>query len=115
MVSTKDDLIFVGHILDSIAKIEKYVDGLTEHEFGNSDIVQDAVIRNFEIIGEVTKNLSMDFREKHPEIPWKKIAGMRDILIHDYLGIDNITVWNTIETDLPELKRTLQTIVNSTE
>ena len=61
MVSAKNDLIFVGHILDSITKIETYVSGLTADKFENSDIIQDAVIRNFEIIGEATKNLSLDF------------------------------------------------------
>ena len=109
----KDDLVFVSHILDSIAKIEKYVDGLTSHDFSNNELIRDAVIRNFEIIGEATKHLSSDFRKKHTNIPWKKIAGMRDILIHDYLGIDIYSVWDTIERELPELRIILEGIVNS--
>lgn len=109
----KDDLVFVSHILESITKIEKYVEGLTSNDFANNDLVQDGVIRNFEIVGEATKHLSISFREKHLEIPWKKIAGMRDILIHDYLGIDIFSVWDTIEKDLPELKRNLEDILNS--
>ena len=109
----KDDLVFISHILESIDKIEKYVSGLTGHDFANNDLVQDGVIRNFEIIGEATKHLSKDFRQKHIDIPWKKIAGMRDILIHDYLGIDIFSVWDTIEKDLPELKSILQRIINA--
>lgn len=107
----KDDLVFVSHILESITKIEKYVEGLTSNDFTNNDLVQDGVIRNFEIIGEATKHLSSDFREKHTDIPWKKIAGMRDMLIHDYLGIDIYSVWETIEKDLPELKFALDGII----
>ena len=93
----KDDLIFIEHLLDSINKIEKYVQKITVHEFIDNELIQDAVIPNFEIIGEATKHLSESFRKKHSEVPWKKIAGMRDILIHDYLGIDIYSVWETIE------------------
>lgn len=100
----KDNFLYIDHILDSI---EKYVENLTVHDFTENELIQDAVIRNFEIIGEATKRLSKDFRAENQEIPWKKIAGMRDILIHDYLGIDIYSVWNAIEQNLPELKRQL--------
>lgn len=106
----KDNFLYIDHILDSIEKIEKiekYVENLTVHDFTENELIQDAVIRNFEIIGEATKRLSKDFRAENQEIPWKKIAGMRDILIHDYLGIDIYSVWNAIEQNLPELKRQL--------
>jgi uncharacterized protein with HEPN domain len=103
----KDDLVFVEHILESILKIEKYVEGLSVHDFVDNDLVQDAVIRNFEIIGEATKHLSKDFKEMYPNIAWKQMAGMRDILIHDYLGIDIYSVWSTIEKNLPSLKQQL--------
>jgi len=106
----KDDLIYVDHILDSIKKIEKYTDTLTIHDFVENELVQDGVIRNFEIIGEATKHLSKSFRDKYSDIPWKQIAGMRDILIHDYLGIDIYSVWETIETDIPQLKHQLSRI-----
>ena len=104
---TKDNFLYIDHLLDSIEKIEKYVENLTIHDFVENELVQDAVIRNFEIIGEATKRLSKDFRSENTEIPWKKIAGMRDILIHDYLGIDIYSVWNAIEQNLPDLKRQL--------
>jgi len=111
----KDDLIFIEHILDSINKIEKYVLDKTIHEFVDNELIQDAVIRNFEIIGEATKHLSDSFRNKHSEVPWKKISGMRDILIHDYLGIDIYSVWETIEKDIPELKKQLIAIAKSSK
>jgi uncharacterized protein with HEPN domain len=103
----KDDLIFLDHILDSIDKIDRYTDAITVYEFVDNEMVQDAVIRNFEIIGEAAKNVSTEFKGKHDTIPWKKMAGMRDILIHDYLGIDLYAVWETVEKDLPTLKTDL--------
>lgn len=96
----KEDKIFLDHILNSIQKIEKYVTSLSVHDFIENELVQDGVIRNFEIIGEATKNLSPEFRQINSQIPWKKIAGMRDILIHDYLGVDLYSVWDTIEIEV---------------
>ena len=84
----KDELIYINHILDCIDKIQNYTDKINKDEFLNKPIIQDAVIRNLEIIGEATKHLTQEFRSKYPEIEWKKIAGMRDKLIHDYIGVD---------------------------
>ena len=65
---------------------------------------QDAVVRNFEIMGEAVKKLSNQFKQSHPEIPWKRVAGFRDILIHDYMGVDSNEVWKIVESNLPTLK-----------
>ena len=84
----KDPLIFLEHILESIKDIEEYVRGTTREEFMNSKKTQDAVIRRIEIIGEAAKNVPEDIKKHHPDIPWKRMSGMRDILIHGYFGVD---------------------------
>jgi len=103
----KDDLIF-KHMLDAINLIE-YLRDKDYDEFKNNRMLQDAVIREIEIIEEATKNLSMEFRNKHPNIPWRQIAGMRDKLIHGYFGVDIDAVWDTVMKDIPKEK--LQKII----
>jgi len=96
--------IFLKHILESIELIEKYTRKVSQDEFFHNIQIQDAIIRRLEIIGEATKNLPMAFRNKYPTIPWKKIAGMRDIIIHEYFGLDLKLVWKIVKKNLPELK-----------
>ena len=74
-------------------------------EFFNSTQLQDSIIRRIEIIGEAVKNLTKDVRDEHPEVPWKKIAGMRDMLIHKYFGIDIELTWEVVQSDIPNLKK----------
>src|SRR3989338_9318063 len=107
MNSSKDPAVFLEHILESIRKIEGYTEGISKHEFLKSNMVQDAVIRNLEIIGEATKNISKNFREKHPEIVWRRISGFRDVLIRMYFGIDLDLTWAVVKKDLPALEEEL--------
>jgi len=109
----KNNYIYIEHIQTCVDKILLYTKGLSEDQFLQNDIVKDAVIRNFEIIGEATKQLSAEFRKKNDNIPWKDIAGMRDILIHDYIGVDIWAVWNTVKKYVPELKINIETILEN--
>lgn len=106
----KNDHVYLEHILESIEKIETFLKGITKFEFDRDVMIQDAVLRNIEIIGEATKKITKQFTESHPEIPWQDMAGMRDKLIHDYLDVDLDVVWKTVEVDLPLLKELINKI-----
>jgi len=106
----KDDLAYIDHILDCIRKINEFSNGLSLKEFNTNELVQDAIIRNIEIIGEASKKISNETKQTYYKIPWKEIAGMRDKLVHDYLGVDAIVVWKTIKEDIPTLQRELSEI-----
>lgn len=107
----KSDYIYLRHILDAIQKIESYT-SVGHDVFMSTSHWQDAVVRQLEIIGEATKRLSPDTRNKHPEIPWRRIAGLRDVLIHDYLGVDLSKVWQITQNALPRLKRGVEEILS---
>ena len=109
----KSNKVFLLHIRDAIRDIEKFVKGMTEQEFFQNQMVQSAVIRQVEIIGEATKNLTGEFKNRHPDIPWKEIAGMRDVLVHEYFRVDTKSVWKVIKEDIPELKQNLLKIIKN--
>lgn len=107
----KNPALYLEHILDCIIKIKEYTKGINQDDFLTNELIQDATIRNFEIIGEATKQLNSDFRKRYPDIEWKRIAGMRDKLIHDYIGVDMFAVWGVIENILPELEVKIVNII----
>ncbi len=109
----KDDSVYLKHILDAISKVEEYTRGTSKKDFASKTMIQDAVIRQIEIIGEASKQVSADLKRKHSQVPWKDIAGMRDKLIHDYLGVDIDAVWVTVEKDLPQLKERVKAVLGS--
>ncbi len=104
----KDDLVYIEHIQSSIKRIRSYIIGLNQDSFLENHMVQDAIVRQLEIIGEATKKISQDFRNKHQDIPWKDMAAMRDKLIHDYIEVDFKMVWNTATIDIPNLERLME-------
>jgi uncharacterized protein with HEPN domain len=107
----KDDRVYLLHILDSVGRILDYTrDG--RDAFMADTKTQDAVIRNIEIIGEATKNLSDALKAAHTDIPWKQIAGMRDTLIHRYFGVKLDLVWQVVENDLPGFQARVAVILN---
>ena len=106
----KDDRLYLVHILECITQIESYTrDG--REVFMRERMIQDAVVRNFEVMGEATKRIAQALRDTYPAVRWKDVAGLRDVLIHDYEGVDVIEVWNIVQRDMPELKRQLSEIL----
>ena len=103
----KDDRLYLEHIRDAIAKVHAYTAGGRD-EFMRNSLIQDGVIRNFEIIGEASKQLSDGVKAQHPEIPWSDIARFRDFLIHHYMGVNLARVWTVIETHLPALRKAVE-------
>lgn len=111
-MSSRDWHFRIQDILKSIQKIETFIDGMTASQFKKNELVIDAVVRNLEIIGEASKNISLSTRRLYPNIPWNQMNGMRNILIHEYFGVDVATVWHTAKIHLPILKKQLESILD---
>ena len=92
---TKAPLLYLTHIFDAITVIETQMQGVAREQFDNSELLQGFIERKLEIIGEATKYIPDDFKEQHPSIPWKDMAGIRDVLIHQYTQVDEDIVWQT--------------------
>jgi uncharacterized protein with HEPN domain len=103
--------LYIGDILEAISKIEKYTKGFSRSKFQKNTLVVDAVIKNLEVIGEASKRIPASIKSQIPAIEWKKIVGLRNILIHEYSGIDRDIIWDIIESKLPELKARLIEII----
>ena len=100
-------------MLDSALKIKKYTSNLTYDDFINDDKTIDAVVRNFEIIGEAANRIDPDYRTINPEIEWKRIRGFRNRIVHDYFGIDYDIVWSIVENDLDDLIDRLEDFIEN--
>lgn len=111
-MSIKDDRLYLEHILESIKKIERYIGSAEYSQFASDEIIADAVVRQLEIIGEACTKLSEEFRQKAFEIPFRDIIDMRNMLIHNYAGVNLHIVWETCQENLPELKLLVEKHLN---
>lgn len=110
-MSERDYSLYLKDILGSCVKISSYSDGFTKKAFFKDSKTVDAVMRNIGIIGEAVKHLPAAFRRKHKDIEWKKIAGLRDIAIHEYFGVNKDIVWDVIKNKIPELRENINSII----
>ena len=113
-MSERDDDVYLRHMLEAAEQITAYLSGVDEEAFKTTRMVQDAVVRQLEIIGEAAKNISSGVRDANPTIRWKDIAGMRDKLVHQYFGVDLGIVWDTAQRDVPVLKADIARILAGT-
>ena len=107
--------LYLRDILDAIAAIERFTEGLDPQAFSQDDLRSSAVIRKFEIIGEAAKHVPEQVKHRYPDIPWKGMAGLRDRLIHFYFGIKYELVWETIQKELPRLRTALEQVLRDLE
>src|SRR3990170_4038482 len=111
----RDYILFIEDIVEMIEKIERYTHGKSFKNFAKDEMAIDAVIRNFEIIGEAANNIPKEIQEKYPYVEWKRIIGFRNVLIHDYFGIDIESVWDTIKNNIPSLKESIKKMKDNYE
>ena len=107
----RDSKVYLEDILEAIERILRYTRGLSRETFAADEMTLDAVVRNLEVIGEAVKRLPADVRAREPAVEWQKIAGLRDILIHQYFGIDVQILWDVVETKLPGLQAGVRSIL----
>jgi uncharacterized protein with HEPN domain len=107
----RDHLLYLEDIVESARKIRRYVAGMTLESFSANDLVIDAVLRNLEVIGEACKHVPEDIKERHPEVAWRGMAGLRDVIIHRYFGLHLETLWDIVDREIPMVEGQVQAIV----
>ncbi len=109
----RDDIVYLYHIIESIELIEQFVEGIDIGDFIDNKMIHSAIIRQLEIIGEASKLVSDNLKNKYTAIPWRIMSDMRNVLIHQYFGVDLTAVWDTVKNDIPKLKRDINEIIES--
>jgi uncharacterized protein with HEPN domain len=108
---SRDESLYLDDIQESCEKVLRFTKGMTYKEFVHDELHFDAVLRNLEIIGEAVKNISEQTRQKYPDVKWRKIAGFRNIVAHEYFGVNEETVWDIIENEIPNLLESAKAIL----
>jgi uncharacterized protein with HEPN domain len=114
-MSKRDWKLLLEDMLESITPIEEYTEKINKDEFINNQMIVDAVVRNIEIIGEASKNVPDPVREKYADIPWKKLNGIRNRIVHAYFGVDSSIIWFIIENELSSLKQSIHNALREIE
>lgn len=107
----REPKVYLEDIYTAVLKIEAYTDGISYDDFVENDLVADAVIKNILVIGEASKNIPEQIRQEHPQIEWRKMAGMRDMMIHGYFSINYRIVWDVVQNKIPNLKTQIQKLI----
>ena len=108
---SRDESLYLADIQESCEKVLRFTRGMTYKNFVHDDLHFDAVLRNLEIIGEAVKGISEETRQKHPQVKWRKIAGFRDIVAHEYFGVNEETVWDIVQNEIPALLAIVKTML----
>ncbi len=108
----RNDRTYLAHIRDAIETIGEYIEGVAYEQFSSNKMIIDAVVRELEIIGEASNNFTEEFRQKYPDMSWRRMKDMRNFLIHEYFGVNTKVVWETCQNDLPALQRFVETVLN---
>jgi uncharacterized protein with HEPN domain len=107
----RDYRVYLQDVLEAVANVQEFVGSMSRSEFEGDKKTIHAVVRNLEVVGEAVKGVPAEVRDRHPEVHWQRIAGLRDILIHHYFGIDIDIVWDIVQNKLPGLKEQIQAIL----
>ena len=110
---SRDYRLYLDDILQSANKVIRYTEGLEFDDFVSREMVLDAVLRNLEIIGEAAKNVPQDVRDRYPEVEWRQIAGLRDVLAHAYFGLEDATLWDIVQNEMVPLINQMMRILNA--
>ena len=102
---------FLEDILDAIEKIERYTQGLSREGLWSNDLVADAVVRNLEIIGEAARHVPQELRARHSDIDWRRVVGLRNVVVHEYFAVDLDVVWVVLNEHLPQLRRVVKAML----
>jgi uncharacterized protein with HEPN domain len=107
----KDDSVYLRHIMDAFVQIERYTEGVSHDEFIKNSLIQDGVIRQLEVMGEASRNLSEDMRNEYPHIPWRQMISLRNRMIHAYFNVNLQIIWEIIQGDIPNLKKDIKHVL----